>query len=50
MQLLNERSGKLDVSKMRVHLRKSGIIISTWKAYQVKGNIEASHPEIFEET
>jgi len=31
---------------MRVHLRKSGII-STWKAYQIKGNIEAAHPEIF---
>jgi len=49
-QLLNERSGKVDVSKMRVFLRESGIFISTWKAYQIKGNIEASHPEIFEET
>lgn len=49
-QLLNERSGKLDVSKMRVYLRKSGIIISTWKAYQIKGNIEATHPELFEES
>lgn len=49
-ELLNERSGKLDVSKMRVFLRKSGIIISTWKAYQIKGNLEAQHPEFFEET
>ena len=48
-ELLNERSGKLDVSKMRVFLRKSGIIISTWKAYQIKGNIEAANPEMFDE-
>lgn len=49
-QLLNERSGKLDVSRMRVFLRGEGILISTWKAYQIKGNIEAAHPEIFEDS
>ena len=49
-ELLNEKSRKLDVSKIRVFLRKSGIIISTWKAYQIKGNIEAANPEFFEKT
>jgi len=49
-ELLNEKSGKLDVSKIRVFLRKSGVIISTWKAYQIKGNIEAAHPEMFDES
>lgn len=47
-QLLNEKSGKLDVSKMRVFLRREGIIISSWKAYQIKGNIEAANPTLFE--
>jgi hypothetical protein len=48
-QLLNEKSGKLDVSKMRYLLRKNGIVISSWKAYQLKGNIEAAHPELFDQ-
>ncbi len=48
-QLRNEKTGKLDVSKMRVFLRDQGIIISTWKCYQVKGNIEASNPQMFDE-
>lgn len=48
-QLLNEKTGKLDVSKMRVFLRDQGISISTWKAYQVKGNIEAAHPQMFDQ-
>jgi hypothetical protein len=33
---------------MRVFLRKSGII-STWKAYQIKGNIEAANKDLFDE-
>jgi hypothetical protein len=47
--LLNEKSGKLDVSKLRLLLRKNGILISSWKAYQLKGNIEAAHPELFDQ-
>jgi len=49
-ELLNEKSKKLDVSKIRVFLRKMGIIISTWKAYQIKGNVEAMNPELFDES
>jgi len=49
-RLLNEKSEKLDVSKIRVFLRKSGIIISTCKAYQIKRNIEADHPELFDDS
>jgi hypothetical protein len=48
-QLINEKSGKLDVSKLRVFLRNQGIPIKYWKAYQIKGNIEGSHPELFEQ-
>lgn len=48
-QLLNDRSGKLDVNKMRVFLRNQGIRLSHWKAYQIKGNIEVEHPQLFEQ-
>lgn len=48
-QMLNEKTGKLDVSKMRMFLRAQGIIISSWKAYQIKGNLEAAHPDMFEQ-
>lgn len=47
-QLINEKTGKLDVSKLRVFLREQGIPIKYWKAYQIKGNIEGQHPELFE--
>jgi len=48
-QLLNDKSGKLDVNKMRIFLRTNGIRISSWKAYVIKGNIEAANPQLFEE-
>ena len=48
-KLKNDKSGKLDVAKVRVFLRKEGIRISSWKAYQIKGNIESEHPEMFDE-
>jgi hypothetical protein len=47
-EILNER-GQLSVPKMRVWLRTEGIRLSSWKAYQIKGNIEGSHPELFAE-
>jgi hypothetical protein len=47
-ELINRKTRKLDVNKIRLHLRKEGTIISHWKAYAIKGNIEAAHPEVFE--
>ncbi|MCJ7459222.1 MAG: hypothetical protein MUP17_09545 [candidate division Zixibacteria bacterium] len=49
-QLVNEKTGKLDVAKLRMFLRLQGIIICSWKAYQIKGNIEAANPQLFEES
>lgn len=48
-QLLNEKTGKLDINKMRMLLRDQSIRITYWKAYQIKGNIEASNPKLFEQ-
>jgi hypothetical protein len=47
--LINEK-GQLSVPKMRVWLREEGIRISSWKAYQIKGNIQGAHPELFEQS
>lgn len=49
-KLRNDKSQKLDVNKIRVFLRKKGIRISSWKTYQIKGNIEAANPELFDES
>jgi hypothetical protein len=44
-------SGRLNVGKIRVYLRENeGVRISAWKAYQIKSNLEGSHPELFEQT
>ncbi|MCJ7459221.1 MAG: hypothetical protein MUP17_09540 [candidate division Zixibacteria bacterium] len=48
-KLLNSK-GKLDVSKMRYFLRDEfKVHLSIWKGYNIKGLIEAAHPERFEE-
>jgi hypothetical protein len=49
--LVSDRTGKLSVGKMRAKLRKLDppVKISTWKAYQIKANIEADFPEKFDE-
>lgn len=47
--LLNSK-GKINVSKMRLYLRKEKRVkLTIWKAYNIKGLIEAAHPEKFEE-
>jgi hypothetical protein len=47
--MLTER-GKLDVSKMRLHLREMhGISITSWKAYNIKRNLENKFKEKFEQ-
>ena len=49
--LLSEKTGRLSISKMKVLLRKKEkVAISTWKAYQIKGTLEAKHPELFDDT
>lgn len=50
-ELISEKTGKISVGKLRVHLRKHKppVFLSTWKAYQIKGNLEADHPELFDE-
>ena len=46
--LLTEK-GKLDVSAMRIFLREEhGIGISSWKAYQIKNNLEHRFKSKFE--
>jgi hypothetical protein len=45
----NEKNGKIDIHKIRIFLRNQGILVSRWRLYQVKGNIESEHPEWFEE-
>jgi len=48
-KVLNAK-GKLDVSKMRYFLRDEfKVHLSIWKGYNIKGLIEAAHPERFEE-
>jgi len=48
-KLLNSK-GKVDVSKMRYFLRDEfKVHLSIWKGYNIKGLIEAAHPERFEE-
>lgn len=50
-ELISERTGRISTAKLRLFLRKNERVrISTWKAYQIKGNIEAQHPEKFEES
>lgn len=46
--LKNDKSGLLDVGKMRVFLRDQGIKISVWKAYNIKRDIEAANKALFE--
>lgn len=47
--LLNEK-GLIDVSKTRLFLREqNGIHISSWKAYNIKRNLERLHPEKFDQ-
>lgn len=52
LKLINEKTGKISVGRLRVYLRnhEPPIMLSTWKAYQIKGNLEHAHPEIFEES
>lgn len=47
--MLTEK-GKIDVSKMRLYLREElGIHLSIWKSYNIRGLIEAAHPEKFQQ-
>jgi len=50
--LISEKTGKLSTGKMRVALRQHDppVFISVWKAYQIKGSLEAKHPELFDDT
>ena len=49
--LISKRTGKINISKMKLLLReKKKIKICTHKAYSIKGNLEAKHPELFDET
>ena len=49
-ELLSERTGRISTAKMRLFLRREQRVrISTWKAYQIKGNLEAQFPDKFEE-
>ena len=47
-ELLSDRTGMINVGKLRLCLRKQKVRISTWKAYQLKGNLEAAYPEKFD--
>ena len=50
-ELISAKTGKLNVGKMRLLLReKEKVAISTWKSYQIKRNLEAKHPELFDDT
>ena len=50
-ELLSERTGRISTAKMRLFLRREQRVrISTWKAYQIKGNLEAQFPDKFEES
>jgi len=46
--LMGER-GRLSIAHMRVFFREHDIHLSHWKAYQIKGNIESCHPELFQD-
>ena len=47
-QLLSEKTERLSVGKMRAFLKQEeGIILSDFKTRQIKDNIEATHPELF---
>ena len=49
-EIISDRTGRISTARMRLYLRKyERVRISTWKAYQIKGNIEAQYPEKFEE-
>lgn len=49
-EIVDENTGKVSVPKLRVILRKKcNVRLSTWKAYQIKGNLEAQYPEKFED-
>lgn len=49
-ELISDRTGRISTAKLRLYLRANEKVrISTWKAYQIKGNIEAQFPERFEE-
>jgi len=49
-ELISQKTGKLNVGKMRILLReKEKVSVSTWKAYQIKRNLEAAHPELFDD-
>jgi ABC-type dipeptide/oligopeptide/nickel transport system ATPase component len=41
--------GLLDVAAMRLYLRDQGMSISSWKAYNIKRNLEKRFPELFGE-
>lgn len=51
-EIISEKNGRISVGKLRVYLRKQDppVYLSTWKAYQIKGNLENAHPELFEES
>jgi hypothetical protein len=39
--------GVFDVAALRLYLRDEGMSISSWKAYNIKRNLEKLHPELF---
>ena len=48
---LKTNKGRLHVSKMRLYLRNEfDVYLSIWKAYNIKGLIEAAHPKMFEDS
>jgi len=51
-EIISDRTERISVGKMRVYLRRQEppVILSTWKAYQIKASIESAHPELFEES
>lgn len=47
ISLLKSVKGRLDVAVMRLLLREKGIVISSWRAYNIKRNMELLYPELF---
>jgi hypothetical protein len=44
-----QENGRIDVQKMKLFLRnKHKIHLSTWKGYNIRGLVEAAHPEQFD--
>jgi len=51
-ELISEKTGRISISKLRLHLRMQdpSVIVSNWKAYQIKGSLEAQNPELFDDS